>query len=154
MAALRRLVRRFHSDSGAELIEFGLTLPLLLLGVLGIIEFGFLFREYEIVTNAAREGARIAVLPAYSTADAQDRVGTYLTASGLDADLAPTPTVTPGSLALPGGACVSTIAVTVTYPHNLTFISGIASYFGETFGTVTLTATSTMRTETAAAGCP
>jgi Flp pilus assembly protein TadG len=154
MAALRGLLCRFRSEAGAELIEFGLTLPLLLLVVLGIVEFGFLFREYEIVTNAAREGARIAVLPAYSTTDAQERVDSYLTASGLDADLAPTPTVTPGSVALPGGTCVSTVAVTVTYPHAMTFVAGIASYFGATFGTVNLTATSTMRSETAAVGCP
>ena len=38
------------------MIEFSLTLPLLLLIVLGIIEFGLIFREYEVITNAAREG--------------------------------------------------------------------------------------------------
>jgi len=53
-SVLRRLRR---SDSGAEVIEFALTLPLLLLVVLGIIEFGFVFQQYEVVTNAAREGA-------------------------------------------------------------------------------------------------
>ena len=57
---LLRLRSRIRSERGAELIEFALTLPLLLLLVLGIIEFGFLFQEYEVVTNASREGARLA----------------------------------------------------------------------------------------------
>ena len=50
-----------------------------------MIEFGFLFQEYEVVTNAAREGARIAVLPTYSQTqaarvnNATARVNQYLT---------------------------------------------------------------------------
>ena len=39
--------------------------PTLLLVMLGIIDFGFLFQRYEVVTNAAREGARVAILPGY-----------------------------------------------------------------------------------------
>jgi Flp pilus assembly protein TadG len=71
MAALIRSLRRFvRAQSGAEVIEFALTLPLMLLVVLGIIEFGFLFQQYEVVTNAAREGARVAVLPTYSATTA------------------------------------------------------------------------------------
>jgi Flp pilus assembly protein TadG len=148
---VRRLVR---SESGAELIEFSLTLPLLLLIVLGIIEFGFVFREYEIVTNAAREGARIAILPSYGTADVTARVDDYLTTAGLDPLRA---TVTPGvgTPTAVGGMCMSLVPVTVEYTHPVPFLSGIMSYFGSTFGTMTLRATSRMRTEVAAAGsCP
>ena len=67
MAALTRRRARWSDESGAELIEFALSLPiLLLLVVLGIIDFGLLFRRYEVVTNAAREGARVAILPGYA----------------------------------------------------------------------------------------
>jgi Flp pilus assembly protein TadG len=148
---LRRLVR---SESGAELIEFSLTLPLLLLIVLGIMEFGLMFREYEIVTNAAREGARVGVLPAYNLpAPVTARVTQYLTTAGLD------PlrwTITPGvAAATPvGGLCISLRPVTVTYTHPVPFLGGIMSFFGSTFGTMTLRATSSMRTETAAGACP
>src|SRR5262245_14427877 len=90
MAALIRALRRFvRAQSGAEVIEFALTLPLLLLVVLGIIEFGFMFQEYEVVTNAAREGARIAILPTYSTnaavtqSNVTTRINQYLSAAGL-----------------------------------------------------------------------
>ena len=31
-----------------------------------MFDFGFLFRNWEVVTNAAREGARVGVLPAYA----------------------------------------------------------------------------------------
>jgi Flp pilus assembly protein TadG len=51
------------NETGAELIEFAFVLPLLLLVIVGIFDFGFLFQRYEVVTNAAREGARAAVLP-------------------------------------------------------------------------------------------
>jgi Flp pilus assembly protein TadG len=150
---MRRIGSRVRCERGAELIEFALTLPILLLVVLGIIEFGFVFREYEVVTNAAREGARIAVLPTYTLADAEDRVDTYLTASGLDPADATVRTVlaTDPAIVLPSGACLQTYTTTLWYPHEITFLGGIMGYFGETFGTLTLKATSTMRTETAAA---
>ena len=99
VSVLRRLRR---SESGAEVIEFALTLPLLMLVVLGIIEFGFVFQQYEVVTNAAREGARIASLSTYgSTAavrrqNAMARVNQYLVAGGLSSGAA-TICVGPGS---------------------------------------------------------
>ena len=89
MAAVTRTAARWSDESGAELIEFALVLPLLLLVLLGIIDFGFLFQRYEVVTNAAREGARVAVLPGYGDADVQPRVDQYLTAGGLTAAHAP-----------------------------------------------------------------
>ena len=57
------------SERGAELVEFAIVLPLLLLVTMGIIDFGFMFQRYVVLTNAAMEGARVAVLPGYSTSD-------------------------------------------------------------------------------------
>lgn len=143
----------WRDERGAEVIEFALTFPLLLLVVLGIIEFGFMFQQYEVVTNAAREGARIAVLPTYEPDDAMTRVAQYLDAAGLDSSLATANVGAP--VALPVGAsCAWTIDVDVSYPHPVTFFSGIASYFGGSWGTVTLSASSTMRTEASAGECP
>jgi Flp pilus assembly protein TadG len=163
MVALTRFLRRFaRAESGAEVIEFGLTLPLMLLVVLGIIEFGFLFREYEIVTNAAREGARIAVLPTYSqtaaarTNNATARAKQYLTNAGLDQSLANVTVGAPVSdvLAAPATGCVWSVPVTVTYPHPVPFLQGIMSYFRVSIGPMTVRATSQMRTEAPAATCP
>jgi Flp pilus assembly protein TadG len=153
MASLLRFLRRARGDSGAEFVEFALAFPLLLLVVLGIMEFGLMFQQYEVITNAAREGARVAVLPGYTSADVQARVNQYIASSFLSTGGTVTTTVgaeTPVSI---GGNCMSTITVTVTYPHDILFLAGIGAYFGQSFGTKTLTASSTMRVELGAGGC-
>jgi Flp pilus assembly protein TadG len=68
MAALT--TARRSTERGQAVIELALTLPLLLVVVFGIIDFGFMFQRYEAVTNAAREGARIGVLADYTAARA------------------------------------------------------------------------------------
>ena len=77
---LRRLAR---TEQGAELIEMAIVTPLLLLLVMGIVDFGFLFQRYVVLTNAAVEGARVATLPGYTTADAQARVQAYASDGGV-----------------------------------------------------------------------
>ena len=57
---------RRRGERGQAIVELALTLPLLLLVVLGIFDFGLMFQRFEVVTNAAREGARVAVLPDYT----------------------------------------------------------------------------------------
>jgi hypothetical protein len=154
MTVNSRMRRRLRSESGAELIEFSLTLPLLLLIVLGIIEFGFVFREVEIVTNAAREGARIAILDAYDDDDVTARVEQYLTTAGLDLDNVTE--IDPGTgtpVPLDSGACISMVEVFVEYDHAVPFIAGIASYFGSTIGNIPIRGRSAMRTEVAAGAC-
>ncbi len=47
-------------ETGATLVEFALILPILLVVILGITEFGLAFKDFLSVSNAAREGARIA----------------------------------------------------------------------------------------------
>ena len=143
--------KRREGERGAELIEFALVLPILLLIIAGIVDFGFLFQRYEVVTNAAREGARVAVLPGYGTADIQSRVQQYLTAGGLNNTATITPT--PGSITLPSGLIVSTVEVLVEYPSAFTFIGPMAAMVGGTgWNTITLRARSTMRSESAAGG--
>jgi hypothetical protein len=56
------------------------TLPLLLLISIGIIEFGRAFQTWQILTNAAREGARVAVLPGMTDSMVTARVQQYIQA--------------------------------------------------------------------------
>jgi len=149
-----RLRRRLRSQSGAELIETALTMPMILLVVVGIIEFGFVFQKYEVITNAAREGARVLVLPAFAPVDAQTRVNQYLDAAGLNSSVATVPLPGAPVATTLGGSCIWTVTVTVGYPHSAPFFAGIGNYFGKNFGTYTLHASSTMRTEVAAGSCP
>src|SRR5262245_16550399 len=52
---------------GQTLVEFALTLPILLLLIFGIIEFGRIFQAWVTVQNAAREAIRYAVTGQYDT---------------------------------------------------------------------------------------
>lgn len=83
--------RWIQADTGQDLLEYALVLPIFLLLVLGVIEFGLLFYEYNTVTNAAREGARAGVVmesPGCSRTCLANRVQTaaHATAVGLDPD--------------------------------------------------------------------
>jgi hypothetical protein len=121
--------------------------------MLGIIDFGFLFQRYEVVTNAAREGARVAILPGYADADVQARVNQYLTVAGLT----PTDPVVVGvPTAIPvGSQCITVRPVTVAYQHQFLFLGPILGLMGGgTLTNKTLHATSSMRSEIAAGACP
>ena len=54
---------RVKSERGAALLEAAITIPMLLLVSVGIFEFGRAWQTWQVLTNAAREGARLAVLP-------------------------------------------------------------------------------------------
>ena len=120
-----------------------LTLPLLLFTLLAIVDFGLLFQRQEVVTNAAREGVRLAVQSTASPADVVTRVGNYTTASGLPSS--PTVVVTNTSISAAGQTWPAT-QVDVFYFHDYTFLQ-FASYFGGSFSSVTLKARATMRRE-------
>jgi len=51
-----------RDQNGLETIEFALILPLLVLIIFGIIEFGLLLYNKQILTNACREGARAGIV--------------------------------------------------------------------------------------------
>jgi len=144
--------RRWASEEGSQLVEFALTLPLLLLVVLGIVEFGFIFQRYEVLTNAAREGARVAVLPGYQQADVEARVRAYLTAGGVPVT-GGNPTI-PAMVIVPTPTSVGPVnsrRVTVNYTYTFTFLSVIDDWFGTTYAILPMSAVSEMRIETPAA---
>jgi hypothetical protein len=66
--------RHQRSESGQALVEFALVVPLLVLIVLGIIDFGRIFYTYEALANAAREGARYCALKPGDTPGTRARV--------------------------------------------------------------------------------
>ncbi|NUQ56510.1 MAG: pilus assembly protein, partial [Dehalococcoidia bacterium] len=57
---LRGLLRRFRrTDAGQALVEFALVLPVMLMMLFALVDFGRGFYTWLVVTNAAREGARV-----------------------------------------------------------------------------------------------
>jgi Flp pilus assembly protein TadG len=50
------------SEAGQAIVEFALVAPLLLMLVIGMFEFGRAWNVYQVITEAARAGARAAVV--------------------------------------------------------------------------------------------
>lgn len=61
-----------RGENGASLVEFALIAPFLILLLLGVIEFGYLFGEFNDVRHGAREGARAAAVNAGNNAFLHD----------------------------------------------------------------------------------
>jgi Flp pilus assembly protein TadG len=140
----------FSDARGAVLVEFALVLPVLLLIVVGIMDFGLLFRQQQVVINAAREGARMATLVGYTEADVQSRVQDYLTAGGVTAT--PTTARVPTRITPASGSAFNAWEVRVDVPYTFSMLGPIAGLFGSSFGTVTLRGAATMRVEVTASG--
>ena len=76
-------MKRYRNQRGAALLEAAITVPIILLISVGIFEFGRAYQTWQVLTNAAREGARIAVLETTTDAEIRTRVNDYLRSGGL-----------------------------------------------------------------------
>lgn len=145
-------MRLRHSERGAQLVEFAMTLPLLVLVLAGIADFGLLFHAAEITNNAAREAARVISLPgaaANAQSIAEGRAAAYLTASGLTG--ASSTTVTPETIDIGGGLTAAGMRVTVTYSYSCLLLGPVVGLVNGTFAdTITYQSTALMRTQVAA----
>ena len=132
------------SERGAELVEFALMLPILLVIIAGLWDFGRAYRTYQAITNAAREGARLAVVPAgiNQKQAVQNRVKDYLTKSSLDTSFITSgnidtyidvrnplnsPANTAVTVNLPGGATavVTVSRISVNYPFTFSIFGPV-----------------------------
>jgi Flp pilus assembly pilin Flp len=73
---MQRIHRRWRAQRGAVAVEFALIMPVLVLLVVGTIEFGRVWSQYQVFNGAAREGARCAAVKAggFATCDIQGRI--------------------------------------------------------------------------------
>jgi Flp pilus assembly protein TadG len=97
---------------GQSLVETALVLPIILLLLMGIIDFGFMFNNYLMVGNASREGARKA---AAGATDSEIRALVGNASATLDASRM-TVTITPSQLQRKKG---DEVAVTVDYDYSM-----------------------------------
>ncbi len=135
----RELVRLQHmkrkhviwrDNRGVAAVEMALVLPILVVLVLGIIEFGILMFTQQVITNASREGARQGIVlatPRPTQGDVQNVVDNYLTTASLDGGIAVVTVV--GA----GGATGTNLTVSVTYPYQFialnNFVPGLPDPF-------------------------
>lgn len=79
------MVRRLKKNRrGIATVEMAIVLPLLLMLTLGAIQYGWLFLKAQQITNAARMGARTAVLPDATEAGVRANILALMTAADMD----------------------------------------------------------------------
>lgn len=138
---LRALFRRIReTDAGQVLVEFALVLPVMLLMLFALVDFGRGFYSWLIVTNAAREGARVGATQKPLT-DIQQRITD--SAAGIDtSDLTITVTNVQGPRGQP---------IVVDLSYDFTFVTPIGNILnlmsGGTLNAPTITSTASMRLE-------
>ncbi len=107
---------RSSRRSGVAAVEFAVILPFVMVLFLGIIEFGRILMVQQMLTNAAREGCRYAVLPGSTISSSRDVVTNYLSGSGVTLTNPTTQvTVSPDPSTAAQG---TSITVSVTVPCN------------------------------------
>jgi Flp pilus assembly protein TadG len=142
----RRVATR-RGERGAAAVEFALVLPVLLMIVLGAIDWGWYFYVRQVVTNAAREGARAGAVNAVSAAgaEADGRAAATAYLNGLSL-AAGGRSVSATTLDLPlGGTTLHTVQVVVTYPVGS--LTGFSLPGFTSLAPSTVTATAQMRRE-------
>jgi Flp pilus assembly protein TadG len=120
-------------DSGAAAVEFALVLPVLLLVVFAIIDFGRMYWEQVTLTSAAREGVRIAALGESNPTVVRSK--TLGAAPGIDAaDITVSLDGTTVTSTSPDGtACTPGEQVTVTATTDFSYLTplpGLAGFIG------------------------
>lgn len=136
MYGKRQLVSLARDSRGQSVIEFALVLPLLLVVVFGITEFGRAWLTMNVLTSAAREGARLAVVTAPDVGRVVARVQQVCNAG----KITPTNiTVTGPDVADPDRR------VTITVEANFQVVTG--RILGSFSGSFPLRANATMRHE-------
>ena len=117
-----------QAQRGTATVEFGLLLPLLLLIVSGIVEFGMALYDKAVITNASREGARAGIVlrvPPVSTNEISTRVLNY-TGNALVTLGAPSPI----TVDFPVQANATHLAVRVSYTFRGLALGNLLSAMG------------------------
>ncbi len=148
-----RFIPRFgrfrETEAGQSLVEFTLILPVFLLMLFAMVDFGRGFYTWLIITNAAREGARVAAVQS-DLATIQTRVyDSFCTSYPANCSLDPTKlsfSPTPQNVQGARGT-----AVVIDLSYNFQYVTPIGAILnlvsGGTLATPTISAHSSMRLE-------
>jgi Flp pilus assembly protein TadG len=123
-----------RSEKGQSIVEFALVLPILVMLLFGIIDFGRIFHTYLAIDHASREAARTA-----SIGENDATIVSTAVASASSIQL------TAGQVAVsPGGTKSSGSDVTVTITYPISFLTPVVSNLT---GPITLSSSTVMRME-------
>ena len=139
-----KTVSKLHRRRGQATVELALVTPLLMIIVIGIFEFGRAWNEKQVITNAARDGARIAALTLNNPAIADDSATKVITHA-----------LNVAGIALPSGQPVwsgfkdntgTPVTVSLTVPYTFAFLGPLLKWTtGQS--TISLATQFTMRNE-------
>ncbi|TAM82462.1 MAG: pilus assembly protein [Acidobacteria bacterium] len=158
-----QLITNWKEESGAELVEAAVVLPILLMLLLGIVTFGRAWNVYQTITRAAREGAKSAVLTPcansaycsgatnYTSTDIWTNfVGPVLQSDNLDPTLVANSSITYVQMD-PNGTPPHVCGIELTFAYPYTFSLPFTSV---NLSTINLSTTVRMRLENQPAICP
>ncbi len=138
---LEKVSRLCRKDRrGAAAVEFAIIAPLFFLLILGMVEIGRAVMVQQIITNASREGARLAVLPGENNANVINRVNDILNDSGISGATTVILTEDDSSLNIQDVAYGDVVKVKVTVPFSeVSWMPGADKYMaGKSLSAVTV----------------
>src|SRR6266478_6375576 len=112
---------RIGDEQGQTMVEFAVVLPILVVLLFGIVQFGILFNNYVTLTDAARAGARAAAV----SRQASDPVGAATAAVQSSAS-----DLNQGNLGVnisSTWAPTAPVTVTATYPYSISLLGWVIS---------------------------
>jgi len=138
--------RLIKNERGAALLEAAVTIPLILMISVAIFEFGRAYQTWQVLTNAAREGARIAVINGTTDDQVREAVRNYMTAGQLSrADTAPIDLNRNRPLGARSGS-----EITINYPFEFMVLNPVVRLVAPSSTTgapLTMSAVAIMRNE-------
>jgi Flp pilus assembly pilin Flp len=139
-----------NDQRGASAVEFAIILPLLVVFVFGIIEFGLVLYDKAVVTNASREAARAGIVfrpdPRFDETYIRNVGLNYCSSWLVTFGSGPGPTVNAPNPCTNSG---DELVVTVNYQYDFLLIPDfLAAFFSGTMpGTIDVSAVTRMRCE-------
>jgi Flp pilus assembly protein TadG len=114
---IRSRDQELSEERGAAVVEFAIVLPLLVMFLLGIVQFSLMYNRQQALHAAAREGGRVAAIPTSTQTDITDAVDAAL--AGTPFDSTRVITISPNSTQPCLDNQGATVTIAVTADSNL-----------------------------------
>ena len=138
------------SERGSAMVEAAIVTPILLLLMVGIFEVGRAYETWQVLTNAAREGARMSVTPSGDSATVTALIRQYMEDGQLSRAADAGVVVNRNATITVNGTDIGASLVTVDYPFEFMVLQPVARLVVPTSQTgedITIRATARMRNE-------
>jgi Flp pilus assembly protein TadG len=134
------------NERGAALLQTAIALPIILMICVGIFEFGRAYQTWQVLTNAAREGARVAATGATTDLEVETAVRTYMATERLG-NAGAAPIAVNRKVALGSNTATE---VTIQYPFSFILLDPAVRFVrpaSTTGAPLTMSAVAIMRNE-------